>query len=330
MSRNVEDLLREGIDRLAADADADAVGPATLLHRARQHNRRRRQAIAGAIAAGTAAVTAAAVIIATAGTAGSNPSALHGQTITYVATRAEQALAHLNQEQAIEYSSETVRGSDFSFTVLNLANNPQSGSGSPTEPGVLANVHAVRQAAWTYRGLRLWQGYSTTGTLVYSYAVTPTEAYGAAYTDRTQWHTPISTTTPADVPATCQNAGFGYPTWANSIAKALSCHVFKLGGNQQVNGIEAVKLIRKFAGGYTMTLWVDPASYLPVRIAYGYPGSHGATITETVELHWLAPAQDNLARLHTAEQRGAIPPGFHELPSSYYPESVVNVPGPSH
>jgi hypothetical protein len=325
MSRNVEELLREGIDRLAATAAAGATEvPATLLHRARQHNRRRRQAIAGALAAGAAAVTAAAIIATTTGTG--QPGALPGQTITYVTTRAEQALAHLNQEQAIEYSSEAVRGSDFSFTVLNLANK----SGSPTEPGVLANVHAVRQAAWTYRGLRLWQGYSTAGTLVYSYAVTATEAYGAVYPDRTQWHTPISTTTPADVPATCQNAGFGYPTWAKSIAKALSCHVFKLGGNQKVNGIEAVKLIRKFGGGYTMTLWVDPASYLPVRIAYGYPGTHGATITETVELHWLAPANDNLARLHAAEQRGAIPPGFRELPTSYYPESVVNVPGPSH
>jgi hypothetical protein len=316
---DVEELLREGIDRVAAGTDA----PTHLLRRARQHNRRRRQAIAGALAAGTAAVTAAAVIAASTGSP--QTSSLHSQTITYVSTRTEQALAQLNQERAIEYSSETVRGSDFGFTVLNLANKP--GSGSPTVPGVLTNVHAVRQTAWTYQGLRLWQGYSTAGTLVYSYAETATEAYGAAYPDRTQWHTPISTVNPADIPATCQNAGFGYPTWAKSIAKALSCHVFKLGGNQKVNGIEAVKLIRKFSGGYTMTLWVDPAGYLPVRIAYGYPGTHGAAITETVELHWLAPVQGNLARLHAAQRRGVIPSGFRELPPSDFPEATVDLPG---
>jgi hypothetical protein len=316
---NVEDLLREGIDRVAAGTGAEA--PTRLLRRARQHNRRRRQAIVGALAAGTAAVTAAAVIAATAGPGG-NSDALHSQTITYVATRTERALAHLNQEKAIEYSSETVHGSDFRFIVLNLDNK----ASNPTVPGVLNDVHAVRQAAWTYQGRRLWQGYSAAGTLVYSYGVTATEAYGAVYPDRTRWHTPVSLDSPANIRATCLNAGFGYPDWSKSIAKALSCRTLKLGEDQQVDGIEAIKLIRKTAGGYTITLWVDPASYLPVRIAYGYPGGHRKTVTETVDLHWLAPDQGNLARLHAAEQRGDIPAGFRELPPGDFPESEVNLP----
>ncbi len=319
---NVEDLLREGIDRVAADTGAET--PTRLLRRARQHNRRRRQAIAGALAAGTAAVTAAAVIAATAGPGG-NPNALHSQTITYVATRTERALAHLNQEKAIEYSTETVNGSDFRFTVLNLDNK----AGNPTVPGVLNDVHAVRQTAWTYQDRRLWQGYSAAGTLVYSYGVTATEAYGAVYPDRTRWDTPVSLDSPANIRATCLNAGFGYPNWAKSIAKALSCPELKLSGDQTVNGIEAIKLIRTISGGYTITLWVDPASYLPVRIAYGYPGRHGATVTETVDLHWLAPVQGNLARLHAAEQRGAVPAGFRKLPPSDFPESTIYLPGQS-
>jgi hypothetical protein len=319
---NVEDLLREGIDRVAADTGAET--PTRLLRRARQHNRRRRQAIAGALAAGTAAVTAAAVIAATAGPGG-NPNALHSQTITYVATRTERALAHLNQEKAIEYSTETVHGSDFRFTVLNLDNK----AGNPTVPGVLNDVHAVRQTAWTYQGRRLWQGYSAVGTLVYSYGVTATEAYGAVYPDRTRWDTPVSFDSPANIRATCLNAGFGYPNWAKSIAKALSCPELKLSGDQPVNGIEAIKLIRKISGGYMITLWVDPASYLPVRIAYGYPGQHGATVTETVDLHWLAPTKGNLARLHAAEQRGAVPAGFRKLPPGDFPESTIYLPGQS-
>ena len=178
MSRNLEELLREGIDRLAAAnaaaanaanaaananaANAAAGTPHTLLHRARQHNRRRRQAIAGAIAAGTAAVTAAAVIIATAGTAGGNPNALHGQTITYVATRAEQALAQLNPAQAIEMDTLTARGGSFGFTVLNTAFNGTTG-GTAQLPGVLGGVHASSEVDWSYDGLYLQHGYSAAG-----------------------------------------------------------------------------------------------------------------------------------------------------------------------
>jgi hypothetical protein len=316
---NVEDLLREGIDRVAADVGSDT--PVRLFRRAHQHNRRRRQVIAGAIAAGTAAVTAAAVIAATAGTP--QTGALHSQTITYVATRAERALAHLDQEKAIEYSTETVRGHGFHFIVLNLDNK----NSNPMVP-VLTDVHAVRQTAWTYQGLRLWQGYSATGALVYSYGYTATYIYGAVYPDRTRWHSPASLGSPANIRASCMNAGFGYPTWAKSIAKALSCPELKLAGDQQVNGIEAIKLIRRIAGGYTITLWVDPASYLPVRIAYGNPVKHGATVTETVDLHWIAPTTGNLARLHAAEQRGAIPAGFRKLPPADFPESVIDLPGP--
>ena len=39
--------------------------------------------------------------------------------------------------------------------------------------------------------------------------------------------------------------------------------------------------------------------------------------------------RDALARLHAAGQRGAIPAGFHELPRSYFPESVIDLPGSS-
>ena len=155
MSRNVEELLREGIDRLAATtaatattATTDPTTPATLLHRARQHNRRRRQAIAGAIAAGTAAVAAAAVIAATAGP-GANPNALHGQTITYVATRAEQALAHLDQSHAIEIDTTDDRNGAFGFTVLNTAVTP---TGNPQVRTVLSTVHASSEVDWTYNG----------------------------------------------------------------------------------------------------------------------------------------------------------------------------------
>ena len=64
MTRNVEELLRQGLDQLAAD-HADPEVPASLLRRARRHNRRRREAIAGTLAAGGAAIAAVATFLTT-------------------------------------------------------------------------------------------------------------------------------------------------------------------------------------------------------------------------------------------------------------------------
>jgi hypothetical protein len=345
MTNDVSDLLKEGIDRLAASvspdtataapdtgsASPDTGTPTKLLRRARQHNRRRRQAIAGAIAAGTAAVTAAAVIAATVGP--SQPSALRGQTITYVTTRAERALAHLNQFQAVETDTDTISHASFGLTVLNLAANGTNGV-NPQPPGVLSDVHASRLVNWTYSGLELQQGYSAAGDLVFTAAIGQTgrqhgrpswEAYGAAYPARIQWHTPLSAPSHGSVPpATCANPGFGYPSWQQSIAKSLSCHVFTLAGNQQVDGINTIKLVRKPVLGTHVTLWVDPTSYLPVRIMITDPQPSGPATVQTDDFRWLSPTTGNLATLHAAEQRGVIPPGFRSLPGTDVP-----VPGPA-
>jgi hypothetical protein len=333
MSRNVEQLLREGIDRAAASADPDV--PATLLHRARQHNHRRRQAIAGALAAGAAAVTAAAVIVATS-TSGTSPSTLHSQTITYVTTRAEQALSRLGQSHAIEIDTITVRNSYFNLSVQSTAANGQNNV-NPQPSTALSRVRAAREVRYTYGDLQLSQGLSSAGQLVFSSTYAPVttgsgkpvlEAYGAAYPVRTQWHTPLTGRGPdLPDPLTCSNAGFGYPNWRQSISKALACRLFRLGGYHEVNGIDALTLVRTFAGVGTVIMAVDPTTYLPVRITSDLPGWSGRRIVETSDLSWLAPTKANLATLHAAERRGAIPAGFSELPSTDFPLDGVAGPG---
>ena len=59
--RGIEELLREGLDRLTAEVQV----PAGVTGRARSHRRRRRIATRTALAGGAAAVTAAAVVAAT-------------------------------------------------------------------------------------------------------------------------------------------------------------------------------------------------------------------------------------------------------------------------
>jgi hypothetical protein len=322
MSPTVEELLRQGLDR----ATADAVPPADILHRARQHNRRRRQAIGGALASGTAAIAAAAALITSIASTGVN--ALPGQTIGYVTTHAEQALAQLDPSRSIEIDTLTASNGDFGFTVVNTAPPSQ---GSALVPGVLGQIHARSEVDWTYDGTLLQHGYSAAGQLVYTATTGPRGASGAAYPDRIRWDNPLTggQTGPSNQ-LTCDNAGTGYPTWKQSIAKALSCHLFTLGGNQQIAGVETIKLIGKpvTAQGQTFreTLWVDPKTYLPLRTTATFTQPHHQPASLTDDFQWLSPTQANLARLHEAEQRSPIPASFRALPATYLPLPGFNGP----
>ena len=315
MSRNVEELLRQGLDRATADAEV----PATLLHRARRHNRRRREAIAGALAAGGAAIAAAVTFAVTAAPVAS--SGLNGQTITYVTTRAERALAQLDPSKAIEQDTLTARNGYFNFTVLNTA---VSGSGNPQVSGALSTVRASSEVDWLYRGLLLQQGYSAAGQLVYTSTEGPQGVSGAAYPAQVRWHNPLTGgQSGPNPPLTCERAVNGYPNWRQAIQKVLSCHLFSLAGNQPIGGVDTIKLVGKpiTAEGQTFrqTLWVDPKTYLPLRTSTTFTEPHHGAGTLTIAFRWLSPTTANLGTLHAAEQRGTIPAGFRSLPSTYLP-----------
>ena len=119
MSTDLEQLLREGIDRLTAGADV----PAGIVGRARRRHRQRRIAIRITAAAGTALVIAVAAIVAVGG-AGRAPRSGSGpvQTVADVTSRAQQALAaQAAKGQAIEEERISGHGLTFGFTVLNMA-----------------------------------------------------------------------------------------------------------------------------------------------------------------------------------------------------------------
>ena len=85
MNGAVEDLLREGLDRLTAEVEV----PSGVTGRARSHLRRKKMAVRAALAGGAAAVTAAAVVAATApGQDTTGP--LQARTAAYVLTQGGQ------------------------------------------------------------------------------------------------------------------------------------------------------------------------------------------------------------------------------------------------
>lgn len=72
------------------------------------------------------------------------------------------------------------------------------------------------------------------------------------------------------------------------------------------------------------TIWVDPATYLPVRVDVAFPPAHGPQSLLVYDYRWLTPTKGNLAALRAAVHGATIPPGFRKLPSRYLPLSGAN------
>jgi hypothetical protein len=332
MTNGAEELLREGISRLPVDPGV----PAGLARRARQRNRQRRIAIRSAAAAGTAMVAAVAVIAVTGGPQRSS-SALREQTIAYVTSRTQHALAAVDRGKAIEVVHATAHNAVFSFTVLNLAPSRQQ---NPTGSALFPGVHAQRTTTWFYRGLVLEEGFSAAGMHVFSSSISTVtspagkrvpEGYGAAYPARTRWRTPLIGQAGPAPKLTCAHAfpGPGTSNFRATIAKALSCKLFTLDGHQQVSGVNAIKLTLKPQPGLPIrqTLWVDPSTYLPLRTSTSFLAAQRPARVLVDDYQWLPPTTANLAALRATVRHAAIPPGFRKLPSSELPLIGIDTSG---
>jgi hypothetical protein len=330
-------MLREGFDRLTATAKA----PAGMVGRAQRRNRRRRIVFLSAAAAGTAVATAAAVIIVTIVVPQGNP-APRAQTIAYVTSRAQRALAAVSQAKAIEEVRATGRNGTFGFTVLNMAlSQQQNPPGSAVLPGVLGSVKAQRMTSWFYHGLTLSEGFSAAGKLVFTSSIgTVTSpagkrvpaAYGAAYPARTRWLSPLTGPNGKLPKLTCAHAlpGAATPHLRARILKALSCGLFVLAGHQRIDGVDAIKLIMKPSPGlgFRETLWLDPSTYLPVRTSVAaFWSSHGQVSLLVQDYRWLPPTAANLAALHAAIRGATIPARFRMLPPADLPLAGFGGPG---
>lgn len=337
MTGDLEELLHEGIDRLTADAEV----PAGLVGRARLRNRQRRNAIRACVAAGTALVAAVAAIVVTSGASrGPQPGGtVQTQTLAYVTTRTQQALAkEAGDGRAIEVIHTSGRHETFGFTVLNQSPSVQRSGASAVVPGVLAGVAAQRMVTWTYRNRVLHEGFSAAGTLVFNSTFNTvttrsghqvTRLYGAAYPVRTRWQTIVSGSSGPVPRPTCQTALAIAPGGSNmraALAKAVSCGLFRLDGRQQVNGVDALKIVSKPNDGLPAreSIWVDPVTYLPVRVDVAFPPAHGSQSLLEYDYRWLQPTKANLAALQAAVRAAAIPPGFKKLPAKYLPLAGAN------
>lgn len=322
MSSDIGELLREGIDHATA---GEQFHP-SLTARARQRHRRRAMTIRAAALTGTAVVTAVAAFAATAGLRGtSQPGTLPARSSAYIFSHTEAALAAAGG------------GTLIMRVAYKLA--PAFGPDEIEALGVGPKHHAygirmtslpiVRTVSWRYHGLTRTQGYTASGRL--SAEIGPSTATRPAGPQpppamiavnpvtRTWYHPAIP---PKDFQirdVTCTNESVDWLAVADSdahrlaglISKALSCHLFRADGQQVVDGVLArrltatpalMKQIHGNAGdvGNTATLWIDPRTYLPVRLALSH--------AEQTDFAWLKPTPANLALLQVK-----VPAGFRSV-----------------
>jgi hypothetical protein len=322
MSTDIADLLAETIDRLTAGERI----PDGLAGRAFRRHRQRRLALGAAAATGTAVAAAAAVFVAAAATGGVPPrhgGVLQAQTAAYVAVRTERALTAAAHGAAIE-RIDVIRRSENLDVVL------AERHGDATVLRSVPGLSAGQTTFWWYRGQHRTRALTADGRPLFELGTTgsagrqPRGRYALIDYPAKTWLRNFSLAAqpvplpylsrkgscpePIDPEATVSAA----PTaWTAMIRKALSCGDFRLDGRQWIGGTHTIKIVstarlmRHLAlfAQISGTLWVDPATFLPVMVRWTWP--HG---TLAASFRWLPPTPANLAALKVS-----IPSGFRSV-----------------
>jgi hypothetical protein len=316
MTTEFTELVRDSMERFAADIRL----PAGLAHRARRRHRQRRFAQGTAIVAGAAVLSL--VLAAATGAAGfartAQPSAIGGSVTGRVLTTAN-----------------VVRRVSFALANDNLVmreSSSTSADGGPTycctSPGGQLTTQYV---TWLYQGhisdylygvnSPLWDA----GTALINGKLTQVYVNYQQH----QWFLMPGSLLPTPPASACSKSDFLNASeidanWPTEIRSSLACGAYHVDGYAVIRGVKTIKVTGSVVlsypqgdSGTTITLFVDPASYLPLQITQSMtinglpagPSSH--TIQGSDEIQWLKPTSANIA-----ETLVTIPAGFQEISSS--------------
>jgi len=319
MSTEIEELLRDGLDRLTAGASA----PADLVQRARQA-RRRRQAARGGLAAGAAAAVAGTVALAVAvaggggglsSTAGGparpanagHPAVQHVQTVADIVHKANRALD----------TSNLIMVSMGNYKVLSLEH--VNGHRKIAVLHEIGYSYRNRMTAVMFTGPNTFAGPHHVNMVISSVmsSTKPGTMSDTRWTQLNYWNRTWATSTrrepagptPAPTSLACSSRQkLSKPdavlrtylsTSPASIKSALACGGLVKAGTETVQGVPAIKLTSTSKlTSHRLTIDVSPDTFLPVRVVFG---------DIEMDYRWLQPTAANLAKLTPR-----IPPGFRQ------------------
>jgi hypothetical protein len=294
-------------DRLRADMEnftRDVRVPPGIALRAYRHTRKRRKALRLTVASGAAtAVAASAVAIAWVSGAFSPapaPASKSILTTAYVVSHVERALAPASIDNLIDFSRLSFPpGTRFGPSLGGLGSSGTAGGAGPQW-----NVTFVLH--WQYQALQKYSAYSPSGQHVFD--VGASVANGSAtvtaviYRDHTWWTATVPPGQPASQACAPNGSiqlrngpGNGWPAF---IRAQLACGSYAVTGRQEVDGIDAIKITAGQPPAQ-LTIFVDPATYLPVQLSLG---------PLRMSFQWLDATPANLALLKVA-----VPAGFQQV-----------------
>jgi hypothetical protein len=326
MNGDVEELIRDGLDRLTAEVRP----PAGLLGRARARQRRRTIAARSALACVAAAVAGTVVAVtvpgAQPGTGGTN-----ARTTAYVVSRVENALAGENfvmQGRGTGTFAGSVHGHRYRYSD-GATDSWTYGIRNRMEEFTGRGCGHVDSNGWcTHHGgsVRFLAGGTALihGKLVSAYVT---------YFDHRYSLSPLSHYQPKPCSRTAQlvlgGPAVAVPNWPAFIKGMLRCNRATVTGHARIGGVRAIVISGSIdvplSKGYAhyvkearvrvgYTLYVDAKNYLPVRM-YGstktYGGANGPSISAYVtDVRWLRPTSANIARALVT-----IPHGYQQVSS---------------
>jgi hypothetical protein len=297
MSDDLEQLLREGLRRRAAPVQLEpGLGTRAHQHHRRTRNRTRSAAALGAtatigVAAGAVALTAQ----------NHHASSVTVKTAAYVISRSQQALAKAAANDPVI----TLRSPDWG-----------QGVGWSMNP---ADALRWQQTdMWFHDNQFRTEGLTSKGQPVYGFGTDQRTEMNVDYPAKAWWQASAAGSSRAALSKhlSCDNVRYfgvdGSPEqYAPDIREALSCGLYTTDGTERVNGIEAIKLIpvKPENNAPTAILWLDPATYLPVKIAVETVSGGTMAPDHTEYIRWLPPTPANLADLTPP-----VPAGFTQIP----------------
>jgi hypothetical protein len=274
----------------AARAEQEPAG-----HRPKRRTGRRQRRLL-AITAGAAVAAAAGLL---AGLLPGSPVSTGGQQIqtTVYVTRVERALTSPQQDDLVGYTRTVYPPGIVARPTGGLSAG--RGGGSPWSVG--------STVTWAYQGSWKTSAFTAAGQPVFSERTTHvagrSETVAVIYPNATWWRAtaaPPAGRTPACPPGITTGLTVIF-RWAVFIRDELRCGGYRIDGRQRVDGVDAVKL----TGGKALAvLWVNPATYLPVRAISGFGQGRAQT-----DFRWLSPAQASLSQLSLR-----VPAGFRQIP----------------
>jgi hypothetical protein len=310
MSTDVEELVRDGMHRLAAATDM----PAGLVGRARQRVRRRRLTAVSAIAS-AAALGAAAAVVMVPGASAPAGSALRAHTAAYVIGRVENSAATL-------ITTNVVLRAETTF--------------SPAFPAITqwsyrGDVRAVQSGVLHVTGVPWAQGQVSwaAGTAVINGKLTYVQA---DYRHHEWYPTSAFLVLPNACTSRLDLGESDFVSWPAYVRQTLSCGKFHVAGYARVDGKKTIVITGSMtepnwwaglphpAGRGAMhvdaVFYIDPSTYLPQRIVWtnwSYAVGGGllrGTLRQDFQV--LPPTPGNVAQAMVT-----IPAGFSKV--SGYP-----------